>query len=200
MTVDEFNIPLFQYEIDEWDLKKEALMDIFINDVEPNMDLGLPDCLVYTDYARDNVPGEEQYVVDVMDILGDEFDKFLTDLRETKNGSNRSFQLKNPYIENLWYQKYIKSHFMAPHNHGAIGFSAICYVKFDPEIHTPTIFHAPFRDIMTGEDIIYRPKVSEGTMIFFPSVLTHYALPCFTDDPRIVISLNIRSEKKDGRY
>ncbi len=190
MIVDEFKIPFFQYEIDQWDLKKQSLMDIFVNEVEPNMSLGVPDCLVYTDY---NV-SRRQNVVDVMDILGDEFDKFLTDLRKTK------FELKNSYVENLWYQKYIKGHFMAPHNHGSVGFSAICYVKFDPEIHTPTLFLAPFHDIMTGEDILYRPKVSEGTMIFFPSVLTHYALPCFTDDPRIVISLNIASEKEVGNY
>ena len=49
---------------------------------------------------------------------------------------------------------------------------------------------APF-DSPEGNDIEFSPDVDEGSFIFFPSYLKHYALPNKSNKLRIIMSMNI---------
>ena len=51
-------------------------------------------------------------------------------------------------------------------------------------------FLAPFNDPM-GDTIQFAPKVDEGEIIFFPSLITHYVQPNKSNDIRIILSFNI---------
>ena len=52
------------------------------------------------------------------------------------------------------------------HNHGQLGYSAACYVTYNPNEHTPTQFVSPFNNPITGDIIQYQPmNVEEGDLI-----------------------------------
>ena len=60
------------------------------------------------------------------------------------------------------------------YNHGQLGYSAACYVTYNPEKHTPTQFIAPFCHPINGDILQYEPPdIEEGDLIFFPSYLLH---------------------------
>ena len=73
-----------------------------------------------------------------------------------------------------------------------MGFSAVCFVEYDQEVHTPTQFIAPFNDFMQGNTLQYSPScVMEGTLLIFPSVIHHFTLPNTSDKRRIALSFNL---------
>ena len=67
------------------------------------------------------------------------------------------------------------------------------YINFDKKIHKATRFLAPFNN-PEGNEIEFVPDVDEGSFIFFPSYLNHYALPNKSDVLRIIMSMNIRKK------
>lgn len=177
-----FNIPFFKYEIDDWKDKKQKLLEIcstidFKNfDIGEKTKVGVNADNLYTDYNSGN---DNVYRDQVVLILKKELQKF-------KNES----KLSKMRVGNVWFQQYYKSQFHSPHSHGAIGYSSVVYIKFDKNKHQPTIFLSPFND-PTGNLIEYAPKVDEGQIIFFPSMITHYVLPNRSSDIRIILSFNV---------
>ena len=93
----------------------------------------------------------------------------------------------------IWFQKYYENQFHTPHTHGTIGYSSVLYINFDKRIHKGTRFLAPFNN-PEGNEIEFAPDVDEGSFIFFPSYLNHYALPNKSDAIRIIMSMNIRKK------
>ena len=175
-----FNIPFFKYDIDNWQEKKQKLLEIcstidFKNqETKTRNNIGVSADNLYTDYGYDN-----SYKDKVVDILKDELTKFKSDAK-----------LGNIKVNSAWFQQYYKSQFHSPHSHGALGYSTVIYIKFNKKKHQPTIFIAPFND-PRGNLVEYAPEVDEGNIIFFPSMLTHYVLPNKSSDIRIILSFNI---------
>ena len=176
-----FNIPLYHYKIEDWETKRQQLLEICSTIDFKNQELNNRIFIkasgdnLYTDYGNDN-----SYKDSVCKILKNELSKFSEDAK-----------LTSPFISNTWFQQYYKSQFHSPHNHGAYGYSSVTYIKYDKEIHQPTIFIAPYSD-PSGNLIEYAPEVDEGHIIFFPAMITHYVLPSKTNDIRIILSLNVR--------
>ena len=78
------------------------------------------------------------------------------------------------------------------HNHGQLGYSATCFLSFDPKVHTPTQFIAPFNNPLNGLIVKHIPEnITEGTLLFFPSMLLHYTQPNLSTKERIVLSFNL---------
>ena len=177
-----FSIPFFQYDIDDWKDKKQKLLEIcstidFKNyDTGEKNELGVNADNLYTDYNTNN---DHIYRNQVVHILKKELQKF-------KNDCN----LEKMSVGNVWFQQYYKKQFHSPHTHGAIGYSSVVYIKFDKDKHQPTIFLSPFND-PEGKLIEYAPKVDEGQIIFFPSMITHYVSPNPSNHIRIILSFNI---------
>ena len=167
-----FQVPFF---INQLDLNKQLqILNIFTCN-EKNLEKKDPVSDVYTDFFA-----SKNYLSDVVEILQEE----LADLY-------CSAGFCNPKISQVWMQQYTKGCFMTPHNHGMTGFSAIYYIKFDPEEHEATRFISPVSDFINGDNHEFRPEVNKGTLIFFPSMLMHYVRPTQSDKPRAILSFNI---------
>ena len=68
----------------------------------------------------------------------------------------------------------------------------VCYIKYDPEHHRPTTFVAPFMSLHDGNLLEWEPNdVEEGTMVLFPSGLSHYVPANQSEVRRMILSANI---------
>ena len=96
-----------------------------------------------------------------------------------------------------WIERSTKGMSHSIHNHGALGYSAACYVTYDPNEHTPTQFVSPFNHPITGDIIQYQPLgIKEGDLVLFPSFIHHYTRPSQSDSERIVLSFNLNCYEK----
>jgi hypothetical protein len=102
------------------------------------------------------------------------------------------YQDKQFRINSAWFQQYNKKHTHYVHNHGFGGFSSVLYLKYNPELHHPTFFVAPFFSNIDGNLIEYEPdEVEEGTLIVFPTSLPHYVPVNTSEESRIILSMNM---------
>ena len=163
-------IPFYHYKVSNWKKKKEQLLD-FVSNLSFKYFDQIAD--LYTTYGdqTSSIP---------LKILEDDILKFTTEVKYS-----------GEINAEIWFQKYYENQFHSPHNHGAIGYSAVLYINFDKRIHEGTRFLAPFND-PDGNHIEFVPDVDEGSLIFFPSYLYHYTLPNKSDTIRIVMSVNLR--------
>ena len=163
-------IPFYHYKVSNWKEKKEQLLD-FVSNLSFKYFDQIAD--LYTTYGdqTSSIP---------LKILEDDILKFTTEVKYS-----------GEINAEIWFQKYYENQFHSPHNHGAIGYSAVLYINFDKRIHEGTRFLAPFND-PDGNHIEFVPDVDEGSLIFFPSYLYHYTLPNKSDTIRIVMSVNLR--------
>ena len=164
------SIPFYHYKLNNWKEKKEQLLD-FVSNLSFKYFDQIAD--LYTTYGdqTSSIP---------LKILEDDILKFTTEVKYS-----------GEINAEIWFQKYYENQFHSPHNHGAIGYSSVLYINFDKRIHDGTRFLAPFND-PDGNHVEFAPDVDEGSFIFFPSYLNHYALPNKSDKIRIIMSMNIR--------
>ena len=79
----------------------------------------------------------------------------------------------------------------AIHNHGYKGFSATCYVDFDPEVHTSTVFYDNLPSFWDGiKRQMEIPNCKEGSLFIFPAYADHFARPNLSDKPRTIFAFN----------
>ena len=170
--LNKFQVPFFIHQLD---LNKQLqILNIFTCN-KKNLEKKDPVSDVYTDFFS-----KRNYTADVISILRDELEELY---------STTGFF--SPSVSEVWIQQYTRGCFMTPHNHGTTGFSAVYYIKFDPEEHEATRFISPLNNFVTGDNYEYKPEVDKGTLIFFPSVLMHYVRPTQSDKPRAILSFNI---------
>lgn len=166
-------VPLLSIELEDWKYRKKHFKNLCnINDPKYKNKQQYSD---YHYYLNNGC----SYIKTFEDLIKNE-------LSLVKNKLGGDF-----WIDGLWTQRYEKLNHMSVHNHGNQGYSAILFVDFDAKHHMPTTFFAPFVNFITGESLSYEPNIIEGTMIFFPSVLLHQALPNTSNKPRTVISFNL---------
>ena len=105
--------------------------------------------------------------------------------------------------------------FMEPHLHCDSHFSMIHHIKFNPEQHQPTVFLNPFafhgywlgqneineninKDLEKPSFVSGEAKLNiiEDDIVIFPAILKHFVKNKKSNDLRIVISTNIRINKR----
>ena len=174
--IDQYNafvIPIFKTKVENWSEHKDRILSLLeLEEFDGH----------YTDYHINNQLLNENkfasYGEEVVDVLRPALEQF-----------NEVYP-SNINIKMMWAQKYSAKQYHELHNHGALGFSAIFYAQFD-DGHQATSFYAPYVDFIEGNVLEYVPEVSEGDIIFFPSVLMHQCKPVQSDTERIIISFNI---------
>ena len=180
-----FSTPLLHLKVESWEEKKEELLRMYEKrkadksrfKVATGSETSLD---VETDYHHNHDSGET-YDEDIMDIFKEELEA-LADTFEC-----------SVEVCTSWFEKASTSKFHQVHNHGSQGFSAVCFIQFDPKHHTPTIFLNPnLADVETCN--IIPPGIREGSIIFFPSYVLHYTAPNQSDVDRIILSFNINAE------
>ena len=157
-----FSVPIFKYKVQNWEIKKKQLLDLF-NTLQHKV-----------------VGNVITSPIDIKtNILLEEIKLFEEDIQIRFSSSE------------VWFQKYERNMNHAVHTHGPMGFSSVCFVEYDKNFHKPTTFISPFGNYITGELERYEPDVEEGDIIFFPSNLLHYAPINTSDKERIISSFNL---------
>ena len=167
-----FVVPFFTATVDDWsEHKDDILSSLDLEDGDGHL----------TDYFKYYQAGEiAPYTERMFEIL----DPAIKDFNQLYPFDFQIF--------NMWAQKYTRGGYHPPHNHGALGYSAIFYASLESD-HQPTSFFAPFVDFIEGDVIEYVPEVSEGDIVFFPSVLTHQCKAVKSDSERVIFSFNIKN-------
>lgn len=175
---DMFKIPLVHIELNNWESKKERLLSLI--KYESNPDINTENLI--TDFYKNSEIGYN-YNQNVYNILENDIKSFLM-----------SSKLPPSYkIIDSWFEKTYDNMSHQVHNHGAIGYSAVCFIKFNLLKHKPTHFISPFNDFTTGSQQVFIPNnITEGSLIFFPSSLLHFTVPSYSNEERIALSFNLR--------
>lgn len=173
-TENMFEIPIHHISCDGWESKKERLLEL----VEDS-DLDYQS----NESVKSNFHQKGKYNKEVEDIFIDEINEFCN-----------SFRLLFSRMNSSWFQSSETNDHHSIHNHGALGYTAVCYIEYDSDVHTPTQFIAPYLNPLTGNVIRYCPKVSEGSIVFFPSMIPHYTERNDSDKRRTIVSFNIDVE------
>ena len=173
-----FSVPLFRYRLEGWSSKKARILQA----LPPDDEKLSPAPNTYTDYfANRKGTSVPPYAHVIKDVLKPELEDF------------RSAYPEDLVLTSMWFERSYKSGYHGTHNHGSLGFSAVLYVEFDPAAHRPTRFIAPFQDFYSGSLVEYiPPKMDEGTLVLFPSVILHEAQPHESGKARTIVSFNIR--------
>lgn len=170
-----FSVPCVILQCQDWSFKKHKLIELCsLQSIESGEEK-----VIMSDYHSQN-----SYSDKIANIFKDEINEFLNRLQITDN-------LK---IDKSWFEVAKMGMHHPVHNHGAIGYSVVCYIEYNQHLHTPTTFLAPFNNFLNGEHLQFTPNVDEGVIIFFPSVLHHYTMPNTSDVDRKIVSFNLVPE------
>ena len=170
-----FEFPSYQYEVDDWDFKKKGLLNR-INKQEFNR-------TTLQTFETDRQTNDKTYVRYLHDFLKDILFEFCKEAEVTCSMSD------------AWCVRYQKDDYQIIHNHRGWGFSGILYVEFDPEVHSPTCFMAPWQEPRTDRTYLAYPKdVEEGTVFIAPSFTHHFVQPNKVRKQRTVISFDLLPE------
>jgi len=172
--VDMFKIPLIHISSRNWVEKKRSLNILMKNQKSVETDF------LKTTYFNQKPESTNDLCRKISSLFEDELKIYLE--------VNR---LKNCHIAHAWFQQEDKNMFHEVHNHN-FGVSVVCYMNYDPKIHTPTRFISPNNNVFCGTTEYFTPdNIVEGSIIFFPSIINHYTLPNVSDIPRKIVSWNM---------
>lgn len=170
-----FLIPFLHLEVCDWESKKKDIINLM------NLQQLDYDNQVVTDFHFQN-KNKFRYLSDVEFIFKEELNIFYN-----------FFELQNLKLNSCWFEISSENQFHQIHNHGPTGYSSVCFVDYDENIHTPTHFISPFSNFISGNCLEFIPKgIKEGSVIFFPSSILHYTLPSFNSKKRTILSFNIK--------
>jgi len=167
-----FAVPIFHLYAEDWDRKKKLLQDLSSHQ-EFKKEEG--------EYVPSDFRTKKVEWTKIELVIRDELEKFKKEVR-----------LPNMNVDAYWFEKGGKGDQHLIHNHGATGFSAVMYIDYDPEEHTPTQFVSPFNNIIGWVDVYSPRDIRSGSVIFFPSYVHHYTLPAESEKERLVLSWNMK--------
>jgi hypothetical protein len=192
-----FEIPIYKMKAKN----HNKIQDYFLTNIIPKIENIPPnnhDLNLYSDYF------------DGLDKLDNEFKelyKFDVEAFKLKAGFNKNAQWTTD--TDMWYNIGVSGSWQEEHDHQgglpSVSYSAIHYVKYNPNEHMPTIFYNPIHklylksmqpcintelpdDFSTGS---FSPNISEGDIIFFPSYVSHMVRRQTSSEFRITVAINL---------
>ena len=170
-----FEFPSYQYEVSDWEFKKKGLLSRINKSKFQRTELQT--------FETDRQTCGKSYVRYLEQFLQPELSEFCGEAEVTCG------------VSDAWAVKYQKGDQQTIHNHRGWGFSGILYVEYDPKVHTPTCFVAPWNDPTNDTTSLKFPKnVKEGTIFIVPSSTLHFVYPNKTRKQRIVIAFDLLPE------
>ena len=168
-----FEYPSFQYEVDDWDFKKKGLL----NRINKQQFIRTQLQTFETDRQTDV---NKKWVHYLSEFLKPELSKFCEEAEISCS------------MTDAWCVKYHKGDYQSVHNHRGWGFSGTLFVQFDPEVHLPPCYVAPWQDPRNDTTHLSFPNnIVEGSLFIFPSFSHHYVHPVQTKKVRTVISFDL---------
>lgn len=163
---------IFHYKINKWENIKKNLLSV------------LEGCCLGSDGVNNlltNFHEENNFLNHKIQNL----------LQEELNLFKRDLNLNVLKIKKTWFQEYKNTMNHTIHTHGAYGYSAIVYIKFDEKIHPTTTFIDNDLDFLNADVQCFEPNVKEGSLLLFPSNLKHFVKPNNSKEERIILSFNL---------
>lgn len=186
MKEEKFGIPFYISRVPNWEEQKEIIINSLPNfkkyKLEKSKNSGHGDKNHYTDYFK-NLEKPPIYAETVLGCINDQILSFCEITKQNWN------------LTAIWFQTYEQYNNFSVHNHGIEGWSAILYVEFDDQEHSPTTFYSPYpswKKEMLGQYETYIPPVKEGDLLIFPSMIQHEASSNLSSKRRTIISFNLR--------
>lgn len=180
-TYQMFSIPCIIIECTKWNEQKKKLNSLYKSS-KFDSESGLS-----TDYYLQKNDREFSYLENIKEIFDSELKKFESLIFPSAKHSN------NFNITGAWFEAAKFGAYHTYHTHGAIGYSAVCYIDYDKNEHDSTHFVAPYFNFLTGEDILFSVShIKEGMILFFPSCVAHFTQPNLSKKVRRVLSFNMR--------
>jgi len=165
-AIDMFTIPLLHLKVKNWNSKKILLLDMMSNGM---------DYFTQKDSIDLHLSNNK-----IQSILEEELNLFAD-----------HFGFTEYRILISWFATAKRGDYHSVHSHSSIGYSSVCYVDYDINHHKSTEFIAPFNNFLTGNNLFYIPEVEEGSIIFFPSSILHYANPNQSEKERSILAFNL---------
>ena len=192
-----FSIPILTIQVKDWNKKRKILMKHYLRQTESN-DLYLRDGEILTSYVDSMdiskktdewIENNYKFVEGMQELFEEEinlaYDKII------KPYSSLHLSKRKLKIGDFWFQNQNNGTAHGIHTHGSNGLSAVCYMKYDKQHHTPTNFISPNFNSFNNINMTWYPEEStEGTMVFFPSNILHYTRPNNSDVSRIIAAIN----------
>ena len=173
-----FEFPSFQYEVDDWEFKKKGLLNRINKSEFKRTEL--------QNFETDRETAGKSYVNYFSEFLEDILNEFCQEAQVTCS------------MTDAWCVRYQKGDQQTIHNHRGWGFSGILYVEYDPKVHSPTWFMAPWQDPRTDTtSLAYPQNVKEGTVFIAPSFTHHFVHPNQTRKQRTVVSFDLLPKLPD---
>jgi len=173
-----FEFPSYQYEVDDWEFKKKGLLNRINKSNFYRTELQT--------FETDRRTNNKTYVRYLEEFLRPLLFEFCREAEVTCGMSD------------AWCVRYHKGDQQTVHNHRGWGFSGILYAEYDPKVHTPTCFVAPWNDPRTDTTTLGHPSnIKEGTVFIAPSFCLHFVHPNQTRKPRTVIAFDLLPQLPD---
>ena len=170
-----FEYPSYQYQVKDWEFKKKGLLKRIKEEKFIRTDL--------QSFETDRQTSKKSYLHYFQDFIKSELMEFCQEAKVTCS------------MTDCWTVRYQKGDYQSVHNHKSWGFSGILYVEFDPKVHTPTCFIAPWQNPRNDTTSFSYPRnVREGTLFIAPSYAMHFASSNETKKPRTIISFDLLPE------
>ena len=167
-----FEYPSYQYEISDWDFKKKGLLNRINSQKFVRTELQT--------FETDRGTNNKTYVRYLEEFLREELYYFCQEAEVSCS------------MTDAWCVRYEKNDHQTIHNHRGWGFSGIIYVEFDPKVHSPTTFVAPWQEPRSDTTSLVQPQnVKEGTMFIAPSSCLHFVHPNTSRKRRTIISFDL---------
>jgi len=166
-----FVVPLYHYEVNEWDRKKKALLSRINKNKFDYYDLAT--------FQTDRQSDKNKYALDFEQIFDEELAKFK------KEADVSYLKIKDTWT--LKYSKVNESH--CPHNHSSTGYTGILYLEHDSRVHPPTTFIGPWNEPKSDTtQLSSLPNARPGIIYIWPSALLHYVDGMRTNKQRVITS------------
>lgn len=191
-----FTVPLLHIKMSNWDVKKQKLLELFSSSQKwlinrESVNTTYVNSIEYREKLQEEIVDREEWSIKFSETISDIFDEEAKIIYETF-GNPQECPDKTATIGYSWFQEQKRGMCHAPHTHGNGGLSAVCFIEYDQNFHTPTEFLSPYLNPAKGHNELYVEKnISSGSLIVFPSNIVHYTLPSESDKSRIILSLNI---------
>ena len=167
-----FEFPSYKYRVNDWEFKKKGLLNRI------NRGEFIRDKL--TSFETDRMTAGKSYIRYLEEVLKPELTEFCQEAKVTCS------------VTDAWCVRYRKGDYQSIHNHRGWGFSGLLYVDFDPKVHTPTCFMAPWQDPRSDTTYLSFPKeVKEGTLFIAPSFTHHFVHANQSRKQRTVVAFDL---------
>ena len=169
MEIPLFHVPMYFYEIEEWERKKKALLSrVYDKNLKYHH---------LANFKSDRHTKKNRYSLDFEQIFEQELNKFKEEAK-----------ISRLRVSDVWTIKYTqRNEGHCPHNHGSRGYSGLMYLEYDPKVHEPTKFIGPWNDPVTDmTKLTHIRDARPGVMYIWPSSLIHYADSMNTNKLRMI--------------